>query len=109
MLQSHNGGPNLFLLRFFAEDLVAKRFRCVVTSRPIGISKGRFMNNFKIYDLLRLTTEQVKVALKTQLRQMNAFFSHLFAVRDLRDGEDHLCLCYVGHCCRYLHGRCRKR
>ena len=85
---------------------MAKRFRCVVTSRPIGISKGRFMNSFKIYDLLRLTTEQVKVALKTQLRQMNAFFSHLFAVRDLRDGADHLCLCLVGRCRRYLHGRC---
>ena len=106
MLQSNNGCPGLFLPRFFAEDLVAKRFRCVVTSRPISISKGRFMNSFKIYDLLRLTTEQVKVALNTQLRQMDAFFSHLFAVRDLRDGADHLCLCLVGRCRRYLHGRC---
>ena len=85
---------------------MAKRFRCVVTSRPNGISKGRFVKSFKIYDLLRLTTEQVKVALKSQLKQMNSFFSHLFAVRDLRDGADHLCLCLVGRCRRYLHGRC---
>ena len=39
------------LQRLFTEELVPKRFRCVVTSRPDGVDQQRFEQSFIILDL----------------------------------------------------------
>ena len=74
----------------FAEDLVPKRYRYVVTSRPGGVDVGRFVNSFVIRDLSPLSDEQVHFALKKQIEKNNEFFHHLLAFRQLRKEQDEL-------------------
>lgn len=79
------------LLDIFAEEMVAKRFRFVVTTRPVGIEGAthRFSGSFDTVKLLRLTDGQIQTAMKQQL-QGDKFFDHLFAFKHLRNEQDGL-------------------
>ena len=80
------------LIDLFADELLAKRFSFVVTTRPVGLDgvMHRFENGlFDIVTLKRLTDQQIQVALNQQLDD-DEFFEHLFQFKHLREEQDTL-------------------
>ena len=75
--------------RLFSEELVAMRYRFVVTSRPIGVSSKRFKHGMITIGLQPLTHDQIQFSVQQQL-QGDAFFLHLFAFKKLREEQDNL-------------------
>ena len=73
----------------FAQELVAKRFRFVITSRPIGIDEAAFGASFDVLNLRPLTHDQIKFAMEQQL-EGDEFFEHLFAFQGIRLAQDDL-------------------
>ena len=78
------------LQALFADDMLAKRYPFIVTSRPTGIEKiERFGGDCQAWDLLPLRDEQIMTAMRHQLGN-NEFFVHLFAFKKLREAQDKL-------------------
>ena len=78
------------LQTFFADELLAKRFPFVVTSRPTGIDQiDRFGGDCQAWDLVPLTDQQIMFAMQQQL-EGDEFFVHLFAFKALREAQDAL-------------------
>ena len=76
------------LLELFTQDLLPKRHRYLLTSRPESLDISQF-KSFTILKLAPLTDKQNQFALRQQMGG-NDFFEHVLAFRKLRRAQSHL-------------------
>ena len=74
---------------FVIDQLVPRRIRLVVTSRPEGVEKKHFLESFVIVNLKPLSDEQQRKAIGIQLKGLE-FSDHLMAFGAIRREHDRI-------------------